>query len=90
MSLPVNKKFELRRQVHHLKPVVMLGQHGLTPAVNAEIDQALTAHELIKIRISGQEREDKKAVTEEICKTHNAELIQAVGHIIAIYRARPK
>jgi len=50
------EKKELRKKAHALKPVVMIGQHGLTDAVLAEIDLALNAHELIKVRVRGSEK----------------------------------
>lgn len=81
---------ELRSQAHHLNPVVLLGQHGFTKAVQQEIDQALDVHELIKVRISGAEREDRKRITERICAACRAELIQMIGHISVIYRKNPK
>jgi RNA-binding protein len=90
MSSTAQKKIKLRRLVHALKPVVMIGQHGLTPAVQNEIDVALKAHELIKIRIAGQEKEDRLQIIEAICSAQAAELIQTIGHIIAIYRQKPE
>jgi RNA-binding protein len=75
----------LKRKVHHLKPVVMIGSNGLTDKVLKEIDLALTKHELIKIKIS-HPREVKQQMTDEICKTTGATLINSIGKIIAIYR----
>ncbi len=73
-----------------LKPVVILGNNGLTDNVTHEINLALDTHELIKIRINASDREERDILIEAICKTSNAELIQKIGHVISIYRARPK
>lgn len=58
-------KKKLRAQAHTLKPVVMIGQSGLTAAVLAELDQALNTHELIKVKIRA-ERDDRKPISEKI------------------------
>jgi len=80
------KKF--RAQAHGLKPVIMIGQSGLTAAVMAEIELALDSHELIKIRIRA-EREDRKQISEKICMDTGATLIQTIGQIAVIYRLNP-
>ncbi|MDI1230461.1 MAG: ribosome assembly RNA-binding protein YhbY [Methylobacter sp.] len=81
-------KKKLRAQAHSLKPVIMIGQAGLTAAVLAEIELALNVHELIKVRIRA-EREDRKLISEKICTDTGAELIQGIGQIIVIYRLNP-
>jgi RNA-binding protein len=82
------KKF-LRAKAHTLKPVVLTGQHGLSAAVLQEVEVALDHHELIKVRLNASDREERKAMTETLCKSTGAELIQAIGHIVTIYR-KPK
>ena len=89
MKLTKQRIRDLRSDVHHLKPVVLLGQNGLTEAVQQEIERALDDHELIKIRLSGAEREERKQLAEAICHACGAELIHSIGHIIAIYRKNP-
>ncbi|TRW94334.1 ribosome assembly RNA-binding protein YhbY [Candidatus Methylobacter oryzae] len=84
---PADKK-KFRAQAHSLKPVIMIGQSGLTAAVLAEIELALDSHELIKVRIRA-EREDRKLISEKICTDTGAELIQSIGQIIVIYRLNP-
>ena len=71
-----NKK-KLRAEAHTLKPVVMIGQSGLTSGVLAELDQALNTHELLKVRIRA-ERDERKLITEKICADSGAELIQSI------------
>jgi RNA-binding protein len=82
-----NKK-KLRAEAHTLKPVVMIGQSGLTSGVLAELDQALNTHELLKVRIRA-ERDVRKLITEKICADSGAELIQSIGQIAVIYRLNP-
>jgi RNA-binding protein len=82
-----NKK-KLRAEAHTLKPVVMIGQSGLTSGVLAELDQALNIHELLKVRIRA-ERDERKLITEKICTDSGAELIQSIGQIAVIYRLNP-
>lgn len=84
------KKTQLRSQGHNLKPVVLLGQHGYTPAVSKEIDQALNDHELIKVKIPGDERDHRKLLTTIICQELHAELVQSIGKVIVLYRKRPE
>ncbi len=81
-------KKNLKAEAHSLKPVIMIGQSGLTAAVLAEIELALDSHELIKVRIRA-EREDRKQISEKICTTTGAELIQSIGQIVVIYRLNP-
>lgn len=82
---------ELKSQLHHLKPVVIVGNNGLTANVLQEIERALDDHELIKIRFSFEEQEQQSSVdiAKMICTETNSTLVQTIGHIIAIYRANP-
>lgn len=79
----------LKNKVHHLKPIVIVGNKGLTDTVIQEIDRALDDHELMKIRIHTQNREDLAKNTADICTKTNAILIHSIGHIVAIYRKNP-
>ena len=81
-------KKKLRADAHTLKPVVMIGQSGLTAAVLAEIEQALDSHELIKVKIRA-ERDERKLISEKFCTDTGAELIQTIGQIAVIYRLNP-
>ena len=83
----VDKK-KLRAEAHTLKPVVMIGQSGLTPAVLAEVELALDSHELIKVKIRA-ERDERKLMSEKICNDTGAVLIQTIGQIAVIYRLNP-
>ncbi|MBN2355954.1 ribosome assembly RNA-binding protein YhbY [candidate division KSB1 bacterium] len=81
-------KKKLRAQAHSLKPVIMIGQFGLTAAVLAEIELALSSHELIKVKIRA-EREDRKQISEKICIDTGATLVQTIGQIAIIYKLNP-
>ena len=89
MKLTQQLKRTLAAKAHHLKPVIIIGNKGLTENVQTEIERALFDHELIKIRISGGDRDARKTDTQLICQHHQAELIAHIGHIIVIYRPRP-
>lgn len=80
----------LKAKAHALKPVVMISSKGLSENVNTEIDTALTVHELIKIRISNQDKDAVKAMINEITSRHNAILINTIGHVVVVYREKPK
>ncbi len=79
-------KKDLKAQAHHLNPVIITGNQGLTPAVHQEIDMALDAHELIKLRLNAGDRDARQEMIEAILSQHDAELIQQIGHTITIYR----
>ena len=80
----------LRARSHPLKPSVLLGQHGLTPAVIIAIDEALATHELIKIRLRGVERESREQVSNEIATQMNADVVNIIGQILILFRANPE
>jgi RNA-binding protein len=90
MPLSDNQRRHLRGLAHHLKPVVMVGQDGLKPSVLAEVDAALTAHELIKVKIAAADREERAALVAAIAATAGAELEQSIGHVAALFRRNPK
>lgn len=79
------KKF-LKTKAQTLKPVILTGQNGLSAAVFEEIERTLDHHELIKIRLSAKDREDRKLMTADLCEKTGAELIQSIGHVVTIYR----
>ena len=76
----------LRSQAHPLKPVVMIGQSGLTEAVLAEIDIALNAHVLIKISIRGTDKKERIEQGKKIASQLNADVIDQIGGITVLYR----
>lgn len=86
MKLSNEFKKQLRRKSHELHPIVIIGDKGLTEAVQLEIERGLLDHELIKVKISNNDRNERKNIIAEICQTRNAELIQAIGKTALIYR----
>ena len=85
-SLSSSARRALRAAAHHLDPVVMMGQHGLTPAVLHEIDLALTAHALIKVRAGSDERETRDGYLAEICEKLSCESVQHLGKLFVLWR----
>jgi RNA-binding protein len=86
MSLNKKQIQHLKGVAHPLKPVVLLGNNGLTEAVVAEIDYALNHHELIKVKIPTDDKETKTLIVEAICRETNATKIQVIGKTLVIYR----
>jgi putative YhbY family RNA-binding protein len=79
-----------RAKAHHLHPFVIVGQHGLTPAVLHEIDVHLLAHELIKIRVSSDDRGERDALLARISAELDAAPVQHLGKILTIWRPSPE
>lgn len=77
---------QLRAIGHKLKPVVTVAGKGLSDAVIAEIDRALTQHELIKIKLAVGSKDAKTAVTDELCERCGAEVVQSIGSVVVILR----
>lgn len=90
MSLPTKEKQHLKGRAHKLKPVVMIGNNGVTEAVTKEVNRALDDHELIKIRVQTENREDRLQIFEAIRDASGAELIQKIGSIGVYYRVNPE
>ena len=76
----------LKARAHKLEPIVQIGAKGLTGEVLAEIDRALTAHELIKVRAASLERDLRDQVLASICEKTHAETVQQVGKVFVLYR----
>ena len=87
MSLTAKQKRHLRALAHPLKPVVLVGNAGISDGVIAEIDSSLTHHELIKVRLGGLERDDRKQAIDAICQKTGSELVSSIGHIAILFRA---
>lgn len=80
---------ELKAKAHKLEPVVIIGAKGLTEEVLAEIERALKAHELIKVRAPALERGEREQVLTQVCERTGAERVQQVGKVFVIYRKNP-
>ena len=79
----------LRARAHHLKPVVLIGDAGITPEVAREIDSTLKSHELIKIRVSADGREAREALAAAVSDATRSEVVQTIGKILVVYRPKP-
>lgn len=79
-----------RADAHHLDPVVMIGNDGLTPAVVKETDAALKAHGLIKVRVLGDDREARNEMFVQLCDQLNAAPIQHIGKLLVLWRPIPE
>lgn len=86
MNLSTKQKQHLKGLAHPLKPVVMLGNNGLTEGVLAEIENALEHHELIKVKIAGEDRETKALIVNAIVRETKACEVQVIGKILVLYR----
>ena len=80
----------LRRLAHARKPVVMVGQAGVSPAVIAELDLALTAHELIKVKLKVGDRGAREAAAADICAELQAACVSQIGNIAVLFRRNPE
>ena len=89
LTLTTRERAHLKARAHALEPVVQTGASGVTDAVVAEVDRALTAHELIKVRIGGDDRERRIATGDELCTRTGAAAVHRVGKILILWRPRP-
>ncbi|MED7789548.1 ribosome assembly RNA-binding protein YhbY [Francisella sp. 19X1-34] len=87
--MEVKQQQKLKAQAHSLKPVVLMGEKGLTENVMLEIDLALASHELIKIKAGRLPKEEKQQIAAEIVKATKSELVQIIGNILVLYRKNP-
>jgi RNA-binding protein len=88
MALSEKQKKHLRRLAHPLSPIVMLGNAGLTDGVVAELDRALTDHELVKVSARVGERDTRNEALAALCSRTGAEIVQRVGNVGVFYRRR--
>ncbi|RKZ79497.1 MAG: ribosome assembly RNA-binding protein YhbY [Candidatus Parabeggiatoa sp. nov. 1] len=86
MTLTNQQIRHLKSLAHHLKPVVRVGEKGITENLLAELAQTLEDHELIKVSIAGADKEERCALTEELCQASGAALVQMIGRISVLYR----
>ncbi len=90
MALSSEQKKAYKRIGHHLKPVVIVSEQGASEGVLAELDRALSDHELIKIRITVGDRDTKQALIDELCQASGAELVQVIGKMVILLRRNKK
>lgn len=90
LPLSSDERRELRARAHNLNPVVSIAESGLTEAVLKEIEVNLKAHELIKIRVYGDSRENREAYFAQICSELDAAAVQHIGKLLVVYRHNPE
>ena len=90
MPLSETQRRHLKKLAHHLKPVVIVGNAGLTENVLAEIDNALAHHELIKVRINAADKNERKSLIDKISEQTDSGWVTSIGHIAAFYRPAEK
>ncbi len=83
------QKSALIATAHHLNPIILIGHKGLTSGVLAETDQALTAHELIKIKINADGKQGRTEIANKIGLELSATILKLIGNIAIIYRKNP-
>jgi RNA-binding protein len=86
MSLSSSQKRYLRGLAHSLKPVIMVGNKGVSDALIAEFSIALDDHELIKVKLAGDDREERAAQIAKLADAAHAELVQSIGKVACFYR----
>ncbi|OTG92530.1 ribosome assembly RNA-binding protein YhbY [Acinetobacter sp. ANC 3832] len=89
-ALSIQERKRLRQIGHALNPVVMIGGQGLTENVTEEIKRALEDHELIKVKVAGEDREARVAIIAEIAKATESESVQTIGKIVLLYKRAAK
>lgn len=89
LILTPKERQALKGQAHRLNPVVLMGAGGLTDAVVREVDRALTAHELIKVRVPGDDRDERDAIFTDLAQRLSAARVQSIGKLLVLYRPKP-
>ena len=88
--LSPDERRALRAAAHHLNPTVAIAGNGLSPGVLKEIDISLKAHELIKVKLHGIERDDRAALLAQICAELDCAPVQQIGNILILWRPKPE
>jgi len=89
MNLTEPQKKYLRARGHDLKPLIMVGDAGLSESLLAEYESTLAHHELIKVKVRAADRESRDDMIQQLCVNHSASLIKRIGNIALIYRENP-
>ena len=92
MAAPLSSRdrARLKARAHPLEPLVRIGQAGVTPQVIAEVDRALAAHELIKVSIAVDDREERAALGDALAERVDAAPVHRVGKIVILWRPKPE
>lgn len=90
MSLSPEQRREYRAIAHTLKPVIIVGDKGLSEGLQEELERALNDHELIKIKVASQDRDTRQEAVTALCAASGAELVQSIGKVAVILRRAKK
>lgn len=90
VTLTARERAHLKARAHAMEPVVNIGHAGVTEAVLAEVERALTAHELIKVRAASQDREGRAAILQTLLDRTDAASVQTVGKVMVLWRPTPE
>ena len=90
VTLTPRERKALKGRAHALDPVVQIGHAGATPRLTAEVDRALTAHELIKVKINDDDRDARHALGDTLAAAVDAAIVGRVGKIVMLWRPRPE
>ena len=88
-TLTTRERAHLQARAHALEPVVQTGNSGATERLVAEVDRALTAHELIKVKVNADDRQERVAIGDELAQRTDAAAVHRVGKILILWRPRP-
>ena len=89
MKLSESQKKFLRGRGHQLKPLIMVGDAGLSESVLAEYESTLAHHELIKVKLRVGDRDARDVMIKKLCDDHAAALVQRIGNVALVYRENP-
>lgn len=90
MELTEKQRRHLKGLAHPLKPVILMGNAGLTNAVVAETGRALSDHELIKVRLPGLDRAERDAALHQLAEQTGSVMVTRIGHVAVLYKANPE
>ncbi|MGE0594041.1 MAG: ribosome assembly RNA-binding protein YhbY [Vicinamibacterales bacterium] len=90
LTLTARERAHLKARAHALEPVVQMGQAGLSEPFLVEVERALTAHELIKVRMGSADRQARADLTTALCDRTGAAAVQTVGKVLVLWRPRPE
>jgi len=90
LTVTTRQRAALRARAHGLEPVVQIGEKGITDGIAAEVDRSLAAHELIKVKLPGADREERAALAATLAERTESAVVQEVGRILVLWRPRPE
>ncbi|MBM38347.1 MAG: ribosome assembly RNA-binding protein YhbY [Woeseia sp.] len=90
MNLSERQKKYLRGLGHHLKPLITVGENGVSKNLLFEFNETLDHHELIKVKVRASDRHARNTIINSICEDKAIQIVQRIGNIVLVYRANPK